>query len=75
MTWNIERRFSRSQIDKAEARLAHQVKVIDHLGPSADPADVERSKHIVAVLESKLVRLHQRHEDLFVTLRKRSASH
>ena len=64
MTWNTELRFSRDQIDKAEARLAYQTKVIDRLGPRADRANVERSKHIFDLLEDRVTRLHERHENL-----------
>ena len=71
MTWNTELRFSRDQINKAEARLAYQAKAVDRLEHAADAAGVEESKHVSDLLEGRLIRLRERHEALLTRLETR----
>ena len=52
------------QIGKAEARLAHQRRVVSRLGFDAEPRYADLAKELTLVMEARVLRLLEQHKKL-----------
>ena len=60
--------FSNSLIEKAEARVAYQLKIVDDLPPEADPRTVAARRRLLDLMSEKTAVLKQRHEALLAAI-------
>ena len=68
MSLSTNLHFTQYQIDKAEARLAYQMTVIDRMEPLADSANADLCQRVFDLLEQRLTTLYERQDGLLVEL-------
>ena len=66
MIGQMEIAFSISQIAKAEARLAYQIKVVENLRPESDWRFAALAENVLDLMSDRLTLLQERHEKLVV---------
>ena len=59
--------FSSSLIDKAEARVAYQLKIVESLSPETNPRIVGARRQLLDLMSEKTALLKDRHQNLLAT--------
>ena len=59
--------FSSSMIEKAEARAAHQLKIVESLPPETNPRVVDARKQLLDLMRERTAHLKERHKSLLAS--------